>query len=209
MDEMAVLDADRGEVAIRELARSDRAAVGFVFRHLGAESRYQRFLTPKRELSARELERLIDVDHWHHAALIAWSSTPRAPIGIARYVRGDEFDLAELAVAVADGWQRAGVGGELMRVLAEHACRAGIRRFTATALASNRGAIAVARRLDGSLAVARHGHVVELSGSLAATTRAQGGCQGLPPRVATISSSARCSSSLIAFPPTPRKPPSL
>jgi hypothetical protein len=133
---MAVLDADRGEVAIRELARSDRAAVGFVFRHLGAESRYQRFL-------------------------------------------------------------------------AEHACRAGIRRFTATALASNRGAIAVARRLDGSLAVARHGHVVELSGSLAATTRAQRGCQGLPPRVATISSSARCSSSLMAFPPTPRKPPSL
>jgi RimJ/RimL family protein N-acetyltransferase len=208
MDEMAVVDAHRGEVAIRELGRSDRAAVGFVFRHLGAESRYQRFLTPKRELSERELERLIDVDHWHHEALIAWSSIPRAPIGIARYVRGNEFDLAELAVAVADGWQRIGVGGELMRVLAEHACRAGIRRFTATALASNRGAIAVARRLDGSLAVARHGHVVELSGSLAATT-AQRSDQGVPPRVATISSSARCSSSLIAFPPTPRKPPSL
>jgi acetyltransferase len=136
---MAVLAADHVGVAIRELARSDRAAVGFVFRHLGTESRYQRFLTPKRELSERELARLIDVDHWHHEAVIAWSSIPRAPIGIARYVRGDEFDLAELAVAVADGWQRAGVGGELMRVLAEHACRAGIRRFTEAVRGYRRG----------------------------------------------------------------------
>jgi hypothetical protein len=36
-----------------------------------------------------------------------------------------------------------------------------------------------------------------------------GADQGVPPRVATISSSARCSSSLISLPPRPRKPPSL
>ncbi len=171
---MALVAAHPDGLAIRELARSDQAALGFVFRRLGPDSRYQRFLTPKRELSRGELVRLTDVDHWHHQALIAWSPSPRAPIGVARYVRGDDFDVAELAVVVSDNWQRAGVGAELMRVLAQHAHRAGIRRFTATALAGNRGAIAVARRLDDSLTVTRHAHVIELSGSLAAAPPAPG-----------------------------------
>lgn len=76
---MALVAAHPDGLAIRELARSDQAALGFVFRRLGPDSRYQRFLTPQRELSRRELVRLTDVDHWHHEALTAWLSAVRGP----------------------------------------------------------------------------------------------------------------------------------
>ncbi len=150
---------------IRELSTADRLALTFIFRHLGETSRYQRFLSRKSELSERELDHLTAVDHWHREALIAWSPVPRAPIAVARYERCDEFDLAELAIAVVDRWQRHGVGGELMLTLRERALRTGIRRFTATMLASNRGALALVRRLAPDVAVHYHDGIAELSGS--------------------------------------------
>ena len=93
-------------ITIRPLVPADRRAVQFAFGRLSPGSRYLRYFTPKPVLSPRELGRLLDVDHWHHEALIAYSPPPRAPIGIARYVRLDEFDTAEVAVEVVDAWPR-------------------------------------------------------------------------------------------------------
>jgi GNAT superfamily N-acetyltransferase len=150
-------------VVIRELAAADRAALAFIFGRLGEQSRYQRFFTVKRELGADELDRLVAVDHWHHEALIAWSPAPRAPVAVARYVRAGAFDVAELAIAVVDAWQRRGVGAELGLALRERALRAGVERFDATLLRSNRGALALARRLGPLTVTASSGDVVEVS----------------------------------------------
>jgi acetyltransferase len=152
-------------VLIRELSAGDRAALAFVFHRLGARSRYQRFMRVRTELDPAELDRLAAVDHWHAEALVAWSPVPRAPIGVARYVRGADFDVAELAVAVVDEWQRRGVGGALVLALRERAVRAGIHRFTATALVGNRGALRLVRRLDPAPVTRIHGEVLELAGS--------------------------------------------
>ncbi len=148
---------------IRGLTPADRPALAYMFRHLGDRSRYQRFLGLKRELSRRDLDRLTDIDHWHREAIIAFSSVPRAPIGVARYVRGDDFDVAELAISVVDGWQRCGVGSELVAVLREHALRAGITRVTATVLRDNRGAVALARRFGDCTVVTAHGEAMEIA----------------------------------------------
>ena len=51
------------------------------------------------------------------------------PIGIARYVRAERFDVAEIAIEVVDAWQRRGVGRTLARELSRRATRAGIRCF--------------------------------------------------------------------------------
>jgi hypothetical protein len=72
---------DAGGLLIRELTAADRAALVFAFGRLGDRSRYQRLLGTKTRLSARELDHLTGVDHWHHEALIAWSPTPRSPGG--------------------------------------------------------------------------------------------------------------------------------
>ena len=107
-------------VLIRTLVPGDRRAIGFLLHHLRDESRYLRFHGVNANVHA-EVIRLTSADHWHHEALIALSKAPRAPIGVVEYVRLDEFDLAEIAIAVADDWQRRGVGG-LRRE------RAGMRR---------------------------------------------------------------------------------
>ena len=135
------------DLLVRELAACDRPALAFVFGRLGPRSRYQRFLAAKPELDARELERFARVDHWHHDALIAFSPPPRAPVAVARYVRLEDFDTAELAVEVVDAWQRRGVGRALVLALRDRALRAGIRRFRATLLRENRGARALVREL--------------------------------------------------------------
>lgn len=134
-------------IVIRELTPADRAAVAFSLRRLGDRSRYQRFLRTDSWIPTSELRRLAGVDHWHHEALIAFSPRPRTPIGLVEYVRLEPFDLAELAVTVADGWQRQGVGRELVRALRTRAMAAGIRRFRATIMRGNRGALALAREL--------------------------------------------------------------
>src|ERR1700727_770184 len=95
-------------ISVRARLPSDRAAVAFAFAHLSARSRYQRFFTAKPELAPRELAHLVNVDHWHHEALIAFSPAPRAPIGIARYVRLEAFDTAEVAIEGVDRWQQQG-----------------------------------------------------------------------------------------------------
>jgi acetyltransferase len=153
-----------GDVWIRELESRDRVVLAYVFRHLGEASRYQRYLSIKPELHPSELDRLTTVDHWHSDALIAWSPIPRAPIGIARYVRTDEFDVAEIAVEVVDDWQRRRVGEALMLALRERAMRAGVRRFRASLLSSNRGALALARRLGPCTVTDGRHEVMEIEG---------------------------------------------
>jgi acetyltransferase len=152
------------DLLIRPLERGDGPALAFVFARLGEESRYRRFLAAKRALSEADLARLTAVDHWHHEALIAFSPVPRAPIAVARYVRAGDFDLGELAVAVADDWQRRGIGGALTAALGDRAARAGIRRFRATLQRGNRGALALVRRLGPPTTTAAYGDVVEVTG---------------------------------------------
>lgn len=135
------------DLLIRELTSADRAAVQFVFRRLGERSRLQRYLFAKRELCERDLEYVERLDHWHEEALIACSPLPRAPIGIARYVRQADFAAAEIAVEVVDDWQRCGVGSALGLALRKRAMHAGICRFVATVGPENAGARALASRL--------------------------------------------------------------
>jgi acetyltransferase len=169
-------------ITIRELTPSDCHAVAFTFGHLSAQSRYQRYFTPKDALAPRELRLLMAVDHWHHEALIAYSPPPRAPIGIARYVRLEQFDTAELAVEVVDGWQRHGVGTALLAALTERAVRAGIACFHVAMLRDNRAARALVRKFgpptQPATVLAAAGNVVELSYSLSGESSAPAGSSG-------------------------------
>ena len=160
-------------ITIRELAAFDRRAVAFAFGRLSERSRYQRYFTAKPALTPRELASLVDIDHWHHEAMIAFSPPPRAPIGIARYIRLDEFDTAELAIEVVDGWQRRGVGIALLVALMERARAAGIRRFQMSMLRDNVAARALAGHFGPATVIAAAGNVVELSYSLSEVMASQ------------------------------------
>ena len=60
------------------------------------------------ELSERDLAYLTEIDHHDHEALAAIDPETGELVGVARYVRGAEPELAEVSVVVGDPWQRRG-----------------------------------------------------------------------------------------------------
>jgi len=109
-------------------------------RRLSPQSAQRRFLSPKRSFSRTELRYLTEVDGLDHVALVAeYPSAPaRRLIAVGRFVRlDDDPRAAEVAVTVADEWQRRGLGSVLGKHLAHAARNRDIRRFTATMSSDN------------------------------------------------------------------------
>lgn len=137
---------------IRPVTPEDAPLLVEGFSHLSEESRYRRFLDAIKQLTPQQVHYLTHADGYRH---IAWGVTVDDPadghpigVAIARCVR-DEHDpeLAEFAIAVADEWQKRGVGTMLALVVADRAYRAGIRRIKGLMLAENRGAFALMSQL--------------------------------------------------------------
>ena len=125
------------ELSVRPIEPGDKDALLTAFSHLSEESRYRRFLAPITRLTASQLAYLTELDHQDHEALIAL--TPEGEIvGVARYIRDqDRPGAAEVAVTVADDWQRRGIGTALLHRLAQRARDAGIESFVGYCLAEN------------------------------------------------------------------------
>lgn len=133
-------------MVVRLLEPSDEGMIRRFYYRLSEDTIYRRFLSPIVPPADNLVRRLMDVDHCRREALIALDHEGIA--GVARYAPyGDGFDVA---VVVADIWQRQGVGAMLMRRLGHIARRRGITRFHATLQAENRRAVRWLRRLSPS-----------------------------------------------------------
>jgi GNAT superfamily N-acetyltransferase len=129
---------DGSRVEIRPLTPSDTRGLAAGFERLSELSRYRRFLSPTAHLSDKQLRYLTDIDHHDHEALVAIDPASHDGLGVARYVRSRvDREEAEFAVAVADDWQRRGLGTALLRHLAARARAEGIVRFTGLVSADN------------------------------------------------------------------------
>jgi RimJ/RimL family protein N-acetyltransferase len=131
---------DGAPVLIRPIRADDKRMLSEALLRLSDDSVQRRFLSPKRSFSRTELRYLTEVDGRDHVALVAeYPAEPvRRLIAVARFVRlSDDPEAAEVAITVADNWQRRGLGSLLAARLAEEARRLGIRRFTATMAADN------------------------------------------------------------------------
>ncbi len=153
---------DGSRVRLRPIAPDDKPLLAASFERLSEESRYRRFFTNKDELSAAELDYFVDVDHKDREAIIAIEPTSGELLGVARYIRlGEDSQLAEVAVTVADDWQGRGLGRALTDRLTYRARSAGVRRFSATVLCDNRAALGL---LEGAGIIRRRSdaHEVEV-----------------------------------------------
>ena len=130
-------------VAIERLEDGDTGTVELVFRQLGPQTRRWRFAGPKTRLSRDELALLARVGSGR-LALVA--RVGEHPAGLAHLVRKPETTSAEVAIVVADPWQRFGVGTALARRLASEAAAIGIDRVHALIANDNRASLALMRR---------------------------------------------------------------
>ena len=140
--------ADGARLRVRPIDPADRDPLADAFARLSEQSRHHRFLGPKPRLSTRELEYLTDVDHVTHEALVAIDESTGQIVGVGRYATGDgDGTVADIALAVADAWQRRGIGHALAVRLVERARANGITRLTGTTLVDNVRARSLLERL--------------------------------------------------------------
>jgi GNAT superfamily N-acetyltransferase len=150
LTEYGTVLADGSALVVRPIRPDDKDRLQDGFRKLSPESRYRRFFTPIDHLSEQQLVYLTEVDFENHFAWIAvLRDEPGAPaIGVGRWIRMNENPAqAEAAVTVLDAYQRQGLGGTLMWLLARSALERGIRSFSVWVLAENQPMINILTRL--------------------------------------------------------------
>ena len=101
-----------GRIALRPIVAQDREAFHAFVKGLSPESRTHRFLAPVRELAPAALAALTQPDQAQHVGLVAHDGA--GIVGEARYVALGESGRGEFAIAVADAWQRRGIGARLL-----------------------------------------------------------------------------------------------
>ena len=140
---------DHAEVVIRAVNADDAPMLQAFVRGLSVRSRRYRFLSALVELSVSQLDRLVRPDRIG-LALVALRGRSRdaAIVGEARYVVDPATGCdAELAIAIADGFQRKGLGTRLMKMIVAHASKIGVRRLFGEILAENRAMLEFMRQL--------------------------------------------------------------
>jgi RimJ/RimL family protein N-acetyltransferase len=141
---------DGTPILIRVLGPQDRARVVTAFGKLEPASIYTRFFSPKKELTAAELDRLGSSDFEHYLALAVsiGAGADETLIGGASYTvlptTGGEHS-AEVAFTIEEDYQGQGLASKLLALLACIARQHGITRFEADVLADNASMLAVFR----------------------------------------------------------------
>jgi len=144
----ALVLADGRMLAFRQINAKDRDGVAALFAALTPESRRRRFLSPKRELSTRELAYLTDIDHVSHEAIAAIDQHDGSIVGVGRYAHEPGRPrVADVAVEVADELHRLGIGTAVLRRTVARARANGFTQLTGTTLWENRAARRLLRTL--------------------------------------------------------------
>jgi acetyltransferase len=140
---------DGRQALVRPVRADDAPLVQRFVRELSPESRRSRFLGPVRELSPAQLERMTRFDGANGLGLVAVAiagDDSTRIVGIAQHAVCDP-PFAELAVVVADGWQRQGLGERLVLLLLAHAAKTGIAAAQGLVMAANVPMLALASKL--------------------------------------------------------------
>src|SRR5215471_14916210 len=131
--------------AFAQLEAADGELLERFFYRLSPETVYRRFMSPLARPEQARPERLLDIDHADREAILA--VVGGEIVGVARYNRTPDSDSADLAVVVADAWQRQGVATRLLSALTASAKRVGIASFDVMTQADNRAALGLVHRL--------------------------------------------------------------
>jgi RimJ/RimL family protein N-acetyltransferase len=142
---MAIQAAGAGYVGLARLEQTDGRQLRRFFFRLSPETIYRRFHSPIVHPEQAQPERLLDLDHHDREAVVAVLQDEI--VGVARYARRPGADSAEVAVVVADDWQRQGLATRMLGALAELAVAAGVRQFTLNMQADNPAVLRLVRRL--------------------------------------------------------------
>ena len=134
----------QGRPGLAALEPVDAPLLGRLFERLSPESVYRRFFSPVITPDRFEAS-VLHLDHFDREAVGAVVGGEL--VGVAQYVRRQGRGEAELAIVVADEWQRQGLGTRLIAALADRAVAAGIGTFAVDIQGDNYGALKLFQRV--------------------------------------------------------------
>jgi RimJ/RimL family protein N-acetyltransferase len=156
-------------VTLRAIRPGDAGAILQAFRGLDRESVYRRFFSPRKDLSAAELDQLADVDFSQVVALVVMTESSEGEnlIGGGRYATDDSASgAAEIAFMTGGSYRGLGIASLVLKHLVLIARDAGLSRFDAEVLAENQPMLAVFRRSGLPMKLRRDGSTVHVTLSL-------------------------------------------
>jgi RimJ/RimL family protein N-acetyltransferase len=149
--ESRVIELREGtKVHLRPITPEDEPLLHEAVSAMSERTVYFRFFSPIKRMSDALAHRLAVVDYNDRFALVATTHRPGSKeriVGVARYDRARDTDMAEVAVAVIDEFQRRGLGSVLLAELARVARQHGIKTFQLIVLPENREMLALLRKM--------------------------------------------------------------
>lgn len=134
IEKSTIVRTEIGELTFRVLQPSDVERLEAMAAELSPRSMALRFMAGMPTFPRAMLARLREIDHAAQEAVIACVGT--RVVGLGEYVRTSPRS-AEFAILVADRWQHAGIGRQLVLRLADLARAGGITTFEASVLLEN------------------------------------------------------------------------
>lgn len=138
---------DGRRLTLRPVLPQDHRLLAELIDGLSDHSRNQRFPNAQQPVSPDEVTALACVDYRRHLALVVGIEHDGRErlVAEARYLI-DEDGHAEVALVVADAWQRSGIGTWAMLALSRAAGEAGAGWLQGNVLAENRAMLGLMRR---------------------------------------------------------------
>jgi RimJ/RimL family protein N-acetyltransferase len=165
--ESRVVELGEGtRVHLRPIVPEDEPLLHEAVAAMSERTVYFRFLSPIKRMSDALAHRLAVVDYADRFALVATTHRPAGAeriVGVARYDRARGTDMAEVAVAVIDEFQRRGLGSILLTQLARVARQHEIRMFQLIVLPENSQMLALLRKMGWIHQAKLNGGVYEIS----------------------------------------------
>jgi acetyltransferase len=138
------------KVNVRPIVPEDEPLLHEAVASMSERTVYFRFFSPLKRMSDALAHRLAVVDYSDRFALVAAQQRPNHKeriVGVARYDRAQGTDVAEVAVAVIDEFQRRGLGGALLSILSHVAREHGIKTFSLIVLPENSEMLGLLRKM--------------------------------------------------------------
>ena len=157
---------DGTRLRIRPIVAEDEPLLHEAVASMSERTVYFRFFSPIKRMSDAMAHRLAVVDYHDRFAIVATSTRPNGKeriVGVARYDRARDTDVAEVALAVIDEFQRRGLGSVLLAELARVARAQGILSFQLIVLPENREMLGLLRKMGWIHQAKLAGGVYEIS----------------------------------------------
>jgi GNAT superfamily N-acetyltransferase len=163
---------DGTKLHLRPIVPEDEPLLHEAVAAMSERTVYFRFFSPIKRMSDAMAHRLAVVDYKDRFAIVATTRKPSGKeriVGVARYDRASGTDVAEVAVAVIDEFQRRGLGGLLLAELARVARAHDIKTFSLIVLPENSEMLGLLRKMGWIHQAKLNGGMYEISFDLPET----------------------------------------